>query len=233
MKLIVPAYFHPSGVGLTYWQAVINQNVAVEYVIANPNSGPGATKEAAYATVISQCQARGISVLGYVATTYAAKPMATVLAEAKRWETFYAADGIFLDEVSSGTDKLDYFAKLYAAIKGPVIMNPGVYPEKAYVECADILCVEERGVAVTEDRSVKTAEWMIGQPADKFYYILYSIPTASQMRRILTKAQQRNVGYIYVTNDVLSNPFDKLPTYFNDECALVRDLASTISLRRF
>lgn len=232
MKLIVPAYFYPSGIGVTHWQSIIAQNVAVEYVIANPNSGPGATKDNAYATIITACQSRGISVLGYVATTYAAKPMATVLAEVKRYETFYGTDGTFLDEVSSGTEKLDYYAKLYSSIKGTVVLNPGVYPSQAYIECCDILCVEERGVTVTEDRSVKTADWMRGQPPDKFYYILHSVPTAAQMRRILTKAQQRNVGYCYVTDDVLDNPFDKPPTYWNDECALVRDLASTLSLRR-
>lgn len=232
MKLIVPAYWYPGGVGLLYWQSIINQNVAVEYVIANPNSGPGATRDSSYATIIAACQSRGISVLGYVATTYAAKPMAAVLAEVKLWETFYSTDGIFLDEVSSGTDKLDYFARLYASIKGTVVMNPGVYPSKAYTEICDILCVEERGASVTEDRSVKTADWMTGQPPDRFYYILHSVPTAAQMRRILTKAQQRNVGFVYVSDDVLENPFDKPPTYWNDECTFVRDLASTLSLRR-
>lgn len=232
MKLIVPCYFHPSGAGLTHWQSIIAQNIAVEYVIVNPNSGPGATKEAAYASVISYCQSRGISVLGYVATTYAEKPMADVLDEVQRYQTWYKADGVFLDEAASGTDKLDYYAQLYRSIKGTVILNPGTYPDKAYTEICDVLCVEERGLEATEDRSVKTADWMIGQPPDKFYYIIHSVPTAAQMRRILTKAQQRNVGYCYVTDDVLSNPFDKPPTYWNDECALVRDLASTLSLRR-
>jgi Spherulation-specific family 4 len=232
MKIIVPMYIYPGGSGVAAWQAVISQNVAVEYVIANPNSGPGAIKDNAYATIITACQSRGISVLGYVATTYAAKPMSAVVAEVKKYETFYAVDGVFYDEVSSGTDHLDYFAQLYRSTKGIVVLNPGTYPEKAYTEICDVLCVAERGVDAIEDRSVETADWMRGQPPDKFFYIIHSVPSAAQMRRILTKAQERNVGYCYITDDVLDNPFDKPPTYWNDECSLVRDLASTLSLRR-
>lgn len=229
MKIIVPSYFYATS---PMWQTLRDQNLAVEYAIINPASGPGTTKDNNYASVTSACQARGVSILGYVATTYGSKPMNQVLDEVRRYQTWYGVDGFFFDEAASGTDKIDYYAALYKAVDGVVVLNPGTYPHQAYVEVCDIICVEERGVEVTETRTTDLADWMKGQPPDKFCYIIFGVTTAARMRRILAKAQERNVGYIYVTSDTLPNPFDMLPPYWSDECTFVKDLASTLSLRR-
>jgi hypothetical protein len=229
VKIIVPSYFYASS---PLWPSLISQNLAVEYAIINPNSGPGTVKDNNYASVTAAAQARGISILGYIATTYGSKPMTGVLDEVRRYEAWYQVDGFLFDEAASGTDKIDYYASLYKSVKGVVVLNPGTYPHQAYVEVCDVLMVEERGVEVTEDRSVDLADWMKGQPPHKFGYVIYGVSTAAKMRRILTKAQQRNVGYVFVTNDTLPNPYDSLPSYWSDECALVRDLASTLSLGR-
>lgn len=208
----------------------MTQASAVEYTVINPNSGPNTTKDDAYEIITDQCHAKGISVLGYVSTEYGARPPTTVLDEIRRYEQWYGVSGIFFDEAASGTDRLDYYAQLYKSTKGTVVLNPGVYPHQAYAECCDILCVEERGIEVTENRSVTTAEWMRGQPPEKFWYLIFNVADAAKMRRILKKAQQRNVGYIYVTNDALPNPWDGLPIYWKEECAFVEALGTTLSL---
>ena len=220
MKLICPAYFAATS---SFWTFLMEQSAACEYAICNPNSGPGATRDLAYASVIANAQARGISILGYVATTYTAKGLAAVLAECKKYTDWYGVDGFFFDEVSSTPDKLPYYAQLYATVKGVVVLNPGVYTHRAYVEVCDILCVEERPVEVTEDRSESLTRWMDGQPPDKFAYFIFNVASAAKMRRVLKKARQRNVGYVYVTNDALDNPWDTLPSYWNDMCRFVLD----------
>jgi len=229
MKIIVPAYFYATS---TFWPTLRAQNLAVEYAIINPASGPGLNKDDNYTSLVASCQASGVSILGYVATTYGAKPMASVLDEVRRYSTWYNVDGYFFDEAASGTDRIDYYAQLYKNVKGVIVLNPGTYPHQSYVEVCDIICVEERGVEVTETRSVDLANWMKGQPPNKFCYIIFGVTTAAKMRRILAKAQERNVGYVYITSDNLPNPFDTLPPYWTDECAFVKDLASTISLRK-
>lgn len=218
MKIIVPAYFHATS---PLWTNLIAQSPAVEYAIINPNSGPGTVRDVNYANTVALAQARGISILGYVATTYAAKPLDAVRMEMQMYRDWYGVDGFFFDEASSGSKDLPYFATLYAEARGIVVLNPGAYPHKAYVEVADVLCVEERGTDVIEDHSQATADWMQGQPPEKFFYIIFGVPTAAKMRRILKKASENNVGYVYITNDVLQNPFDTLPKYWTDECMFV------------
>lgn len=218
MKIIVPAYFYASS---PHWTSLITQSQAVEYAIINPASGPGATKDAIYATVVAQAQSKGISILGYVATTYAAKPLATVEMEMQKYRDWYKVDGFFFDEAASGAKDLPYYATLYAGARGIVVLNPGTYPHKAYVEVADVLCIEERGTDVIEDHSQDVADWMQGQPPEKFFYIIYGVPTAAKMRRILKKAAANNVGYVYITSDLLANPFDTLPPYWADEARYV------------
>lgn len=229
MRIIAISYFYATS---PLWQSIMNQNLACEYAIINPSSGPGVVKDNNYASVTAACQARGVSILGYIATTYGSKSMTSVLDEVRRYQTWYNVDGYFFDEAASGTDKIDYYASIYKNVPGVIVLNPGVYPHQAYVEVSDIICVEERGVEVTENRTVDLSNWMKGQPPDKFAYLIYGVTTAAKMRRILKKAQERNVGYVFITNDTLPNPWDSLPLYWADECMLVNDLASTLSLRR-
>lgn len=218
MKIIVPAYFYASS---PLWLSLIAHAQSVEYAVINPNSGPGLAKDTAYATTVNLAQAAGISILGYVATTYAVKPLSAVLAEMQKYRDWYGADGFFLDEASSQPKDLPYYATLYSGAKGIVVLNPGTYPHQAYVEVADVLCVEERGTGVVEDRGQKVSDWMAGRPPEKFYYIIHGVKTAAQMRRILKRASAQNAGYVYITDDVLENPFDKLPSYWNEECNFV------------
>lgn len=217
MKIIVPAYFAPSS---PHWATVMANGTAVEYAVFNPNSGPGASPDPAYLATVRAAQAKGISMLGYVATTYTVKPLTAVAAEVAKYKDWYGIDGIFFDEVSSTPDKLPYYVSLHDNAKGIVVLNPGTYPHRAYAEACDILCVEEHA---SEPYAISSADenWMRGQPPEKFWYILFGITKASQMRAIVKQARSRNVGYIYITSDNLTNPFDTLPPYFAEEAKFV------------
>ena len=67
-------------------------------IVFNPDSGPGAAADQAYATVIAQAQAAGITMLGYVATSYGARPEAEVIADINRYYDYYALSGIYFAE---------------------------------------------------------------------------------------------------------------------------------------
>ncbi len=48
--------------------------------------------------------------------------------------------------------------------------------------------------------------------------------TSEQMKRSLRRAAQLKVGYVFITDDVLPNPYDRLPSYWDDEVNLVREI---------
>lgn len=87
-------------------------------VIANPDNGPGSSRNTDYAQVIEICHDGGHNVIGYVDTSYGAIPLATVKADIDDWYEQYdgdntgvydlgtsgsdsQVDGIFLDQVGN------------------------------------------------------------------------------------------------------------------------------------
>lgn len=79
----------------------------VGLAIINPDSGPGASEDQNYANQVTSTEAKGITVVGYVSTSYAGTQNTTrTLAAAEHdVDTYYSwypnIDGIFVDEVST------------------------------------------------------------------------------------------------------------------------------------
>ena len=67
-------------------------------IVFNPESGPGTAADPAYTQVIAQAQAAGIVMVGYVATSYGARPEADVIADINRYYDFYTLSGIYFAE---------------------------------------------------------------------------------------------------------------------------------------
>src|SRR4029079_12372743 len=78
------------------WQRLIAGAPTVGMIVFNPNSGPGTSTDPAYTTVIAQAQAKGITVLGYVATDYGHRAEADVIADINRYYDLYTPSGIYL-----------------------------------------------------------------------------------------------------------------------------------------
>lgn len=55
----------------------------------------------------------------------------------------------------------------------------------------------------------------------KFWHLVYNTTTELHLADALDKSKQRKAGYVYVTPDVLPNPWDALPsgTYWSSEQA--------------
>jgi hypothetical protein len=182
--------------------------------IVNPSDGPGSAARSDYKTGITSLMTAGIQVIGYVATGYAARATATVQSDIDRWKSFYPGlGGIFFDEQSNKAGDVTYYRNLsqYAKSQGLsfTVGNPGTDTAESYVGALDTMLIyESKGVSSLTDLS----GWHTKYPASNFGVIPYG--TAFDLTYV-TMARM-HVGYVYLNNDDLPNPWDSLPPYFGD-----------------
>lgn len=224
LELLVPAYFYPAGKGLSYWSALTAAaSKAPITAIVNPDSGPGTAIDLSYSVVVDNARAAGVKLIGYVHTSYGARPLVDVVTDINRYLNFYAIDGIFIDEMADdgSAASVNYYLAIYQYIKGlnpdfRVIMNPGTTVPEMYVglPLADALVTFEAGPRPY--RRLQTPAWVYGYSNDRFGHLLHDVGTLDTALGLLTLAQQRNAGLVYITNDKgASNPWNSLPAYWN------------------
>jgi predicted phosphodiesterase len=214
IRISVPAYFSPGPI----WDRAISDAPATAIMIMNPASGSGSSFDQAYADCVAQAQAEGIKVLGYVYTQYSARDSAVVKTEIDNYTTWYNVDGIFLDEVSEDPADLAYYQDLANYIRskpGPFIMiNPGTVPDEQYMGVADVVVVFENLYSVYESATFDS--WIDNYPRSRFAHFVYNT-TDANFTDAWTFALSHNVGYVYITDDVLPNPWNTLPIYWDTE----------------
>lgn len=224
LELLVPAYFYPEGKGLTWWSALTAATAkAPVTAIVNPNSGPDLAVDPAYSAVVDTARAAGVKVIGYVHTSYGARPLTDVVTDINRYVSFYAIDGIFIDEMADdgSAASVNYYLAIYQYIKGlspnfRVIMNPGTtVPEQyASLPLADALVTFESGPRPY--RRLQTPAWVHHYTNDRFGHLVHDVGTLDTAVGFVTLAQQRNAGLLYITNDKgASNPWNSLPAYWS------------------
>jgi hypothetical protein len=226
MRLFVPAYFYPGGAGLKGWDGLIDAARKVPVTaIVNPASGPGKAPDPNYTRALDRAAGAGVTLIGYVSTSYAKRPRADVEADVDRWVTFYPAiRGIFFDEQASGPEQVEYYAALSADTRrrirnGVVITNPGTACDPAYFTRAgvDAVCVwENRGGFERLKQPV-----LEKASPEQFVALAHGVAGTAAMEQAVRKAASERIGYVYVTDDVLPNPWDRLPVYWKDEVAAV------------
>ena len=224
MKVLVPAYFYPVGGSSDHWvklaATAAKYPAGTIYAIANVNSGPDSGYDAdriAYQRAIAAFRAAGGRVLGYVSTVYGTRAGKAATDDIDLWYSRYGVDGIFLDEQANTAAALPYYRALHDHIKAKggealVVANPGTTTLEGYLSLNDVTCVFE-----TDGPSAFPAwtppSWTGNYPASKFYVLPYNA-SAADMPVFLARAAANNVGWIYVTDDTLNNPWDTLPSYF-------------------
>ena len=212
---IVPLYTSPSHPS---WTAVIAAKMAHPTVpvtaVVNPANGPGSAVNARVLAGISRLFSAGIRVVGYVATGYARVPEATVRADIDRWKAWYPQlGGIFFDEQARSAGQEDYYRRLsqYAKSLGLsfTIGNPGTDSAPSYVGILDTVLIYESGGLAS---MTKLAGWHVNHDPSNFGII----PYGTGLDVAYVRAAKGFVGYIYLTNDTLPNPWDSVPPYFAD-----------------
>lgn len=224
VQLLVPTYFYPSGNGANEWDKLITAaDRAAIVAIVNPASGPGRRVDPNYTVVLEKAaKAKRLTLIGYVSTSYAKRPQEEVKTDVDQWLKFYPGiHGIFFDEQASNADQLDYYAALYKHVREThklrlVITNPGTTCAEIYVSkpAADAVCLFEN--AKPFDTS-KLPEWRTKYDANRAAVLSYQIDSVESMQRLIASAAKEKLGYCYVTDDTGNNPWDRLPTYWDEE----------------
>ena len=236
--VIVPLYTYPGD----SWQIVVQakrSHPSVPIVaIINPNSGPGSLLDAKYVTEIKKLQTAGVTVLGYVFTNYASRTQDLVIRDIMAYKNWYDVDGIMFDEMSNALGNEDYYSSLTRYVKSihmvMTIGNPGTDVPLTYVGTMDVLNIYE-GLGIPDaytfsKRSANYQKW----GKENFSIVAYGIKDLDESA--LEKVS-KYIAYLYLTDDDLPNPYDKLPSYFSSLLAALdgnrsSSLRQTISTNR-
>jgi hypothetical protein len=229
LRLLVPAYFYPAGNGLREWERLIAAAAQVPIIaIANPATGPGEKVDPNYQAVLERAARGKVVLIGYVNTDYARRPRADVEQDIARWVRLYPRiKGIFFDLQPSSAEHVGYYQALRRFVRARipralVATNPGTLSAPEYVARAatDLVCLFENKEGFPQ---FKMPPWTRRYPAERFCILAYAVSETETMRRYVTSAREQGAGTIYVTDATGENPWDRLPRYWNDEVALVRE----------
>ena len=197
-------------------------------IIANVNSGPGTAVNPDYTTGITNMRSAGINVLGYVFTSYCSRPLNIVEQEIARWVQFYPnVNGILLDQMQNQPNHLhlcaqnvpstQYYALAtqFAHSLGAtfVVGNPGTQTDRSYVGTVDSMIIyENQGTPSIGTLQANTFNGAF--PKNNFAYDAFNVPALNDT---FVQQSTQYVGWLYITNDNLPNPYDTIPPYLDQE----------------
>jgi hypothetical protein len=225
--IAVVSYFDPGAA----WIQVEHSTPQVGLAILNPDSGPGAGPDPDFANQVRQTTASGIPMIGYVDTAYAgtndsSRTLAAVEQDILHYYQWYPGiSGIFVDEVTTDcAHMLSYYQPLYRFIKAKdgqanVVLDPGSTTAECYLQFAGDIIVEYEDT-YAQYNEWTSAGWESKYPATRFWHIIYDTKQRDVLPA-LQLAQSRHVGWIYITDNTLPDPFASLPTYWNYEVDVV------------
>lgn len=243
--LLVPLYSWPVKYvnGVRYlsdsWQglyniAISNPNLKI-MIILNPDNGnfglgtglltqdqmasAQANPDILWAT--QRMQSKGILAIGYVYTDYATRDPEICKQRIDLYDRLYSTVGINFDEMSNVVGNEGYYATLTAHTKNTgmthAVGNAGTSVPESYVGTVDTILVYES--AGLPSISTLTSRTFNGKyDMNKFGAIPHSV---SKYNTSWIDQAQGIVGYIYVTNDIMPNPWDTLSKYARQ---IARDL---------
>ncbi|HEX2697885.1 MAG TPA: spherulation-specific family 4 protein [Anaerolineales bacterium] len=219
--LVVPLYIYPGADWDRLIQAKNNNSRVPMIAVINPNSGPGESQDANYLIGVQNLKAAGITVLGYVHTAYASRPVADVEAEINTYKNWYPLDGIFLDQMSDVAGNETYYSDLNAYIKSLgftfTMGNPATDTLPSYVGTVDNMIIYENAGLPS---LASLDGWHGGYPKQNFSMIAYGV---SGLDPSFINSASDYVGYLYVTDDVAPNPWDTLPPYFEQLVSILNN----------
>ncbi|MBK7978317.1 MAG: spherulation-specific family 4 protein [Deltaproteobacteria bacterium] len=229
VDILLPLYSYPSWYApSTYlWDDVAAAASQVPITaIVNPDNGPGgAPPNSDYDVGLTLLRDSGVTLVGYVYTSYGARDLAAVKADVDLYAGSWAVNGIFVDEVSSGAADLTYYQPLYDYIRAKpgldrVVVNPGTHVDEGYVSApaSDVAVIFENGSGWS---SYAPDPYVASYSDERFAALGYGITDVPTMQHFVDLAVQRNVGYVFVTDDTLPNPWDSLPPYWTDEVSYI------------
>jgi hypothetical protein len=247
-RLLIPAYFHPNEAhdpngGSERWTKMctkLHNRGLTAVIVMNPGvSGvfPIGEIEEAYADAIDFCHTRGQRVVGYVDTKYAARPLEgapiedlpSVKDNVDRYYSSYPAiDGIFLDQMNEHDTAEDYYRDLsvhirlkkighFGTLTFPLVVgNAGKNPDSNWALSTVTILVNFEG-PYSRFGTWTPSEWVDDYPARRFAHLVYRT-RAKLATTACKRSRNQRGGWIYVTYDILPNPWNKPPYAAFLEC---------------
>ncbi|HEV2192907.1 MAG TPA: spherulation-specific family 4 protein, partial [Nitrosopumilaceae archaeon] len=223
--VMIALYTYPGST----WDAIAQAKSAHPSVpivaIINCCNGPGTSQDSNYVTGIQKLHSAGVIVIGYVDTLYGARNTSIVKSEINAWKSFYNIDGIFFDEMANTSGLETYYSNLsqYAKSLGytMTVGNPGTDTLPSYIGTVDDMMIyESPGLPAWSTLQ----GWHTSYNKSNFSMIAFGISSLNQS--FITSASNY-VGYIYITDNNLPNPYNTVPSYFGNEVAML-DISSPL-----
>jgi hypothetical protein len=223
---MVPTYIYPFGAGATAWNTLIGGAPTTGLMIANVNSGPGVIVDANYAVVIPAAINAGITLCGYVFTSFGNRPVSAIEADIDTWFTLYGVRSIFFDEVNGAASFDTYYTTIVDYVHGAsagsvVVLNPGVVPDETFftsvISAQDKIIVCENTQAGFPGDIAAAPSWLLTTPASQICVTINTCSSPSDMVSDINAARNFfNAQYVYITYDIL---YGVLPSYYSTEVA--------------
>lgn len=212
--LYVPLYVYPAGDGESCYDRIIDTRLAhpsVPMVVAlNPSSGPGRQKDENYVRAIDRLQHAGITVIGYVYTSWGKRLLSEVAADITRYAEWYELDGMLVDEFATVINLAGYYRTIrdYARSLGmPYVMgNPGTDIPKQFIGLASNFIIYEN---VGLPGSDWIGGWHRGYGKETWSICSHSVHFDEKK----LKSAAKYLGLVYMTDDTLPNPYDSVCSY--------------------
>src|SRR3989442_1116601 len=220
--VIVPLYFSPDGTWDIVAQAKKDHPSVPIVAIINPNNGTGSSKDPGIASGVQNLQSAGVLVIGYVATLNGTVNSTTVTAAIDTYKSWYNVSGVFLDEMSNTAGSETYYSNInnYAISQGLTLTvgNPGQETVSSYIGTVDnIVIYEDQGMPSNATLATNTFNGAF--PKSNFSYVTFGVsPIPSNATILGTSAY---VGYMYVTDVNLPDPYNTLSSYFGNLVAVL------------
>jgi hypothetical protein len=211
VSLLIPLYVHPAE-DPDAWRRLTGAAHRAYGVVLNPASGPGPRPDPAFTAAAGALRAAGVRLLGYVDTGYGARDREAAADEMRRYREWYAADGCFLDRVTTHPEGVPDCRRLVRAVRrcgaDTVVLNPGTHPAPGYVRLADLTVTFEGPWSVYVSEFSRPA-WTARQPPERLCHLVYEVPEALVPLAVRT-AGERGAAVCGPVTGRLPNPWAEL-----------------------
>ncbi|WNB86348.1 spherulation-specific family 4 protein [Cellulomonas sp. ATA003] len=216
LTLGVPAYFHPAAQPFD-WQRLTEIPHRLRFVVMNVYNGAGAEPDPSYKAIVDALIAAGVRIIGYVDTDYGRRPIPEIAQEVAAYHRRYGIEGVFMDQVSPGLEKLEHYAQAVLAARTAkarfVVLNPGTHPHPGYLDLANVTVTFEG--TWSQYVGLKVPTWVTRFPASRFCHLVHTVPD-EEFGPGLALAADRHARSVFLTDGRGENPWDHLPDQLLD-----------------
>ncbi len=209
-SVLIPLYSGNSA----QWQEILNLHAEYKnvgfYVIVNPDNGSGNASNATYASWIDRSEAAGITVLGYVFTSYGNRSISSIEDEVSNYTNWYGLHSIFFDEVSDNVTEeafyLDVVNQSHAKGINFTVGNPGDFIPTDYISIFNVTVIYENPGYPVLSTLREYAKNVAGR---RLGVIVYAVP--------FSESEISGIGEIastdYFSDQNLPDPYQNLSSY--------------------